>query len=281
MTDDHTALLPLALTAAREAAARVMAVYGRDFTVDYKDDASPLTEADRQAHEVIAAHLATSGLPVLSEESREAPYAERAEWTRFWLVDPVDGTKEFVNRTGEFTVNIALIDGGRPVLGVVLAPVPRWLFWGEVGRGAYRADDDGAQDLAAIRAAAVRLQVRRETADGEPMRVVASRSHLNPETTTFIDQLEKTHGAVERVSRGSSLKLCMIASGEARIYPRVAPTMEWDTGAAQAVVEAAGGGVYEFDPEVPASAYLAPDAASLKPLAYNKESLRNPYFVAC
>ncbi|MBD3222479.1 3'(2'),5'-bisphosphate nucleotidase CysQ [bacterium] len=284
--DPRQALLPTALTAAREAAARVMEIYGQDFDVEYKDDRSPLTEADRDAHAIITRHLAATGLPVLSEESREIPHAERAPWTRFWLVDPVDGTKEFVNRTGEFTVNIALVDGSRPVLGVVLAPVPRTVYWGVVGDGdhdgAFMADDDGSAALDELRAAARPVRARREVGADEPLRVVASRSHLNEETSRFIDQLADVHPDIARVSRGSSLKLCMIASGEARIYPRVAPTMEWDTGAAQAIVEAAGAGVYEFEPDTPAVAYLDPAArASLKPLRYNKSSLRNPYFVAC
>jgi 3'(2'), 5'-bisphosphate nucleotidase len=276
-------LLPVALEAAREASEAILEVYARDFDVDYKADASPLTEADRAAHAIIGARLATTGLPVLSEESGEIPYEERASWRRFWLVDPLDGTKEFVRRTGEFTVNIALIDGTAPVLGVVMVPLAAVAYWGlhGDGGGAWRADQALERPLADVMAAGEPIAADRSPAATDPLRVVASRSHLNAETVAFIDQLEADHGTVERVSRGSALKLCMIAEGAARIYPRVAPTMEWDTAAAQAIIEATGGGIHVFDPDLPAGAYLAdPPDRRLEPLRYNKPNLLNPFFVA-
>ena len=246
-------LLDTAKAAARDAGREILTVYhGADFGVEAKGDDSPLTLADRRAHGVIAGHLAATGLPVLSEEGRSIAYDERRGWDRFWLVDPLDGTKEFIKRNGEFTVNIALIEAGRPVLGVVYTPVTDQLYWGQVGQGAFLQDGDarprplhiGPADLART-----------------GLRVVASRSHLNAETQRFIDGLADP----TLVSMGSSLKFLMLAEGGADVYPRFAPTMEWDTAAAQAVVEAARGEVLRF-PE-------------LTPLRYNKENLLNPWFL--
>lgn len=279
-------LLEVALAAAVAGGAAIMTVRERGYRVTYKDDASPLTEADLAANDIIMDHLTATGLPVLSEESREVPYAERAGWERFWLVDPLDGTKEFVKDTGEFTVNIALVEDGRPVLGVVLAPVLDTVYWG-VGaadrREAFKTDRCLGAIPAAILARAEPLRIDHAAAVQPPLEVVASRSHCNEDTVRFIDQLEAAYGEVRRVSRGSSLKLCLIAEGAASIYPRIAPTMEWDTAAAQAVVEAAGGGVYAYDPQVPATGYFAdrPADSGLQPLRYNKENLLNPFFVVC
>ncbi len=236
---------------AREAGRRILDVYEREFKVEQKEDRSPLTEADRAAHEIIAARLQALApdIPVLSEESAKIDYAARAGWQRFWLVDPLDGTKEFINRNGEFTVNIALIEGGRPVLGVVYVPAPALTYFACAGQGAYK--QKGGCELQPVRV--------RRFSGGKPI-VVASRSHAGPETEAFLRSL----GEHDVVSMGSALKLCLVAEGAADVYPRLGPTMEWDTAAAQCVVEAAGGRVTDL---------------RRQPLVYNKPSLLNPWFL--
>lgn len=262
--------LKIPVDAALRAGAAILCIYERDFAVEYKEDESPLTEADKAAHHIIVDALEDTGLPVLSEESRAVPYEERKGWGTFWLVDPLDGTKEFIKKNGEFTVNIALIKGGRPVMGVVYAPVLKTLYIGVIGRGAVRgAGDEMFQNLENLNAGFPNLGnafelLPAEQAEEGVIKVVASRSHCNDETKEFIAGLEK-QGRIELVSSGSSLKLCMVAEGSADVYPRIAPTMEWDTAAAQAVVEAAGGTVVQY--------------GSDEPLRYNKEDLLNPFFV--
>ena len=237
---------------AHEAGRRILDVYERGFTVEHKEDRSPLTEADRAAHEIITSQLQalTPDIPVLSEESAAVDYATRAGWKRFWLVDPLDGTKEFINRNGEFTVNIALIEGNRPVLGVVYVPVPALTYYACAGQGAHKQKGECAIQP---------VRVRRFDG-GKPM-VVASRSHAGPETEAFLRNI----GEHDVVSMGSALKLCLVAEGTADVYPRLGPTMEWDTAAAQCVVEAAGGRVTDLNRQ---------------PLVYNKPSLLNPWFLA-
>jgi 3'(2'), 5'-bisphosphate nucleotidase len=232
----------------------VMEVYARDFSSSEKDDKSPLTEADLASHHKIVEGLAEldPSIPILSEEAKATPYAERKEWTRFWLVDPLDGTKEFIKRNGEFTVNIALIEGGKPVLGVVHAPAIGATYSGVVGAGAW-VERDGA-----------RTSIAAEPYSSGKLNVVASRSHAGPETETMIESLRSKTGDCELVSIGSSLKLCLVAEGKAHLYPRLGPTMEWDTAAAHAVVEAAGATVTQTDGSE---------------LSYNKENLLNPYFL--
>jgi 3'(2'), 5'-bisphosphate nucleotidase len=237
---------------AKEAGAAIMAVYAGEFDVDLKGDNSPLTRADQAAHEVIAAGLAQAfpGVPVLSEEGRQIPYAERSAWRRFWLVDPLDGTKEFIKRNGEFTVNIALVEDGRVCAGVVYVPAQDTLYFGSTALGCWKTDAQGNS---------VAIRVRQ--ADPERgLSVVMSRSHPSPELETYLAELE----VAEAVPVGSSLKLCVVAEGRADLYPRLGPTMEWDTAAGHAVVEAAGGTVATVDGA---------------PLCYNKESLLNPYFI--
>ncbi len=252
------ARLPRAAGIARDAGAAVMAVYGRPGAVARKEDRSPLTEADRASHALIASRLAAlevdgAPLPVLSEEGRAVPYAVRAAWRRFWLVDPLDGTKEFLKHNGEFTVNIALIEDGRPVLGVVYAPALDVLYTGAAGEGAFRRAGAGPDERLPLAARPARFTV------------VASRSHMDADTAACIEAFRARHGAVEQRSIGSSLKLCLVAEGAAQAYPRYAPTMEWDTAAAQAVVEAAGGRV------------LARGTSD--PVRYNKPDLHNPPFL--
>ncbi len=229
------------------------------FGTEAKSDGSPLTRADLASHRILTGGLTalTPDLPVLSEESAEVPYEQRATWTRFWLVDPLDGTKEFVKRNGEFTVNVALIEIrsgiGVPVAGVVRVPVTGATYAGGEGVGAWREQDGLRTSISTV-------------APGEgPVRVVASRSHGNPATDAFIDGLEALLGPIDRTSSGSSLKLCRVAEGSAHYYPRVAPTMEWDTAAAHAIVTAAGGVVWRY--------------GTTEPLRYAKEDLLNPHFL--
>lgn len=261
-------LAELAIRAALRAGEAIMEVYAgseADWEVERKADDSPLTLADRRAHAVIAAALAGSPYPLLSEEGRHEPYENRKAWQRLWIVDPLDGTKEFLKRNGEFTVNIAFVENGLPALGVVYVPVARKLYWGIAGDGAYlcRQVPQQWQDEAPLAGCQVeRLPVPQKR---EEFVVVASRSHLSAETETFIEKMRRRHGKVELLSAGSSLKLCLVAEGSADIYPRLAPTMEWDTAAGHAVVAAAGGTVCH--------------AESGEPLEYNKEDLHNPDFI--
>jgi 3'(2'), 5'-bisphosphate nucleotidase len=247
-------LLDAACEIARHAGRAILDVYGRsDFAVARKSDNSPLTEADEVAHRIIAGELAAldSAIPILSEESRPAEHAARRTWLRYWLVDPLDGTKEFLKRNGEFTVNIALVDGHRAVLGAVHAPVLDRLYSGVVGLGAWRSDGGGAPQPIAVRSTAV-----------TPLRVVGSRSHPSPELAAYLAALP----AHEITDMGSSLKICLVAEGAADVYPRLGPTSEWDTAAAQAILESAGGRMIDL---------------AGRALRYNaKDDLLNPHFLA-
>lgn len=246
------ALLPQVVEVARQAGAAIMEIYRSDtFGETSKADDSPLTLADLAAHRTIVAGLEaiTPDIPILSEEASNIPYDTRRNWHRYWLVDPLDGTKEFIKRNGEFTVNIALIEAGVPILGVVYAPVLDTCYYAAQGAGA--SVQRGAE-------AAQPIHVRLHTGDA-PIKVVASRSHSDARTAALLEKL----GKQESVSMGSSLKFCLVAEGAAHFYPRLGPTMEWDTAAAHAVVNAAGGVVC--------------DATGLA-LRYNKEDLHNPEF---
>jgi len=237
---------------AHRAGEAILGVYASaDFGTTYKEEGSPLTLADKAANDIIVAGLErlTPDVPVLSEESKAEPFEVRKSWDRLWIVDPLDGTKEFIKRNGEFTVNIALVDHGSPVLGVVYAPALKATYYGAKGLGAFRLKDGIVN----------RIFVSDYSAGG-PLRVVASRSHRGEELDGFLEQV----GDYEVLSMGSSLKFCLVAEGSAHIYPRLGPTMEWDTAAAQSVVEAAGGQVVSLDGE---------------PIRYNREDLLNPSFV--
>lgn len=227
-----------------------MAIYDTTLDVHQKEDRSPLTQADLASHHVLVQGLAklTPDLPVVSEEDSDS-HAYRTSRQVFWLIDPLDGTKEFIAHNGEFTVNIALVQDGFPQLGVVFAPALDELFWNEPGKGAFRAK---ANDVRAIQTA--------QPSEGTPLRVVASKSHLDAATREFIDRL----GPHELVQAGSSLKFCRVAEGAADIYPRLGPTCEWDTAAAQAVVESAGGTVLKLNGER---------------LNYGKSDKLNPHFI--
>ncbi|MDJ0805669.1 MAG: 3'(2'),5'-bisphosphate nucleotidase CysQ [Gammaproteobacteria bacterium] len=236
---------------ARNAGAAILEIYNTEFNVTDKADKTPLTEADLAAHNIIVSTLEklTPEIPVLSEESCQIPYETRQAWQRYWLIDPLDGTKEFIKRNGEFTVNIALIEDQQPTLGVIYAPVIDKLYYGVVGDGAWMSE--AGADLQPISV----VKQRRN-----PARVAGSRSHAGESLQKFLANL----GEYELVSMGSSLKSCLVAEGKADLYPRLGLTSEWDTGAAQAIVEAAGGKLTELD---------------MQPLRYNtKESLLNPYF---
>lgn len=240
---------------ARQAGDAILEIYQRvDPQITYKKDTSPLTAADVASHEILAAGLQAlrPDVPVLSEEGAHLPYEERRDWQRFWCVDPLDGTKEFIKKNGEFTVNIALVEDGAPVLGVVYAPVLDRTYYGGRGVGAWRRQGhgDGATEEV-LKAAGT---------TGDELAVVASRSHAGEHLTAFLGELPDHR----LVSMGSSLKLCLVAEGAADVYPRLGPTMEWDTAAAHGVVAAAGGRVLDW---------------AGRPLTYNKENLLNPYFV--
>jgi 3'(2'), 5'-bisphosphate nucleotidase len=253
MIPDPSTEIGAAVEAAEEAARQILRVYeSGDFKVERKDDLSPLSVADRRAHTAIVNALEKTGLPMLSEEGARIPYEQRKLWTRFWMVDPLDGTKEFLKRNGEFTVNIALLEGNEPVLGVVTVPVTGQTYFAVRGKGAFLREKSSVQALA-----------RRKSADRKRrgLRVIASRSHMSAETQQFLSTLDHP----ELVSSGSSLKFMLVATGEADLYPRFAPTMEWDTAAAHAIVNEVGLGVYQ-------------DLSS-EPLTYNKPDLMNPHFV--
>jgi 3'(2'), 5'-bisphosphate nucleotidase len=252
---DPYSLLPEVSEIARRAGKKILEIYRTDFDVMMKADKSPLTEADLASQHLIANELTrvTPGLPILGEESEEIPYATRRNWKHFWLVDPLDGTKEFVKRNGEFTVNIALIDGGRPVLGVVHAPDLDLTFEAALGKGA-----------SCRRGTCLPEPIC--TVDPEPgsITVVTSRSHTNEATDQFLESLQKDRDVV-LVAKGSALKICQVANGSAHLYPRTGPTMEWDTAAAQAIVEEAGGLIVSLE--------------NGDRLRYNKEDLLNPDFL--
>jgi 3'(2'), 5'-bisphosphate nucleotidase len=261
----HHQYISVALLAALEGGRAIMEVYSTDFAVDHKEDQSPLTEADRKAHTAIMTNLEPLGLPILSEEGRDISYEERKDWEQFWLVDPLDGTKEFVKRNGEFTVNIALVEAGDPIAGVIYVPVLDILYLGVRGMGAVKVDAFSTasySDLHALFALGSRLPM---DTGRTAFTVVGSRSHMSDETLEFVDALRAQHGEVEMVEMGSSLKLCLVAEGVADVYPRFAPTMEWDTGAGQGIAMAAGCTVTEQD--------------GITPLRYNKENLLNPWFI--
>jgi len=239
---------------AKDAGDIIMEIYKKDFDVEYKEDNSPLTIADLKSNELICSRLQElyPNIPIVSEENKEVEYSIRKDWKYYWCIDPIDGTKEFVKKNGEFTVNIALIHVDRPVLGVVYAPVLGSMYSAKEGVGAFK----NLQKLP--------LKINKDQKNN--ITVVASKSHLNKETKECIDELTKNIGNILFISKGSSLKLCMVAEGEADIYPRLAPTMEWDTAAADAIVRMSGKMTYQYGSEN-------------KKLIYNKENLLNPWFI--
>jgi len=257
-------LLHTAIKAAFRAGEEILKVYHQsDFTVEWKEDNSPLTQADSAANEKIKEYLEITGIPLLSEEGKTIDFSERRQWRKFWLVDPLDGTKEFIKRNGEFTVNIALIENSIPVLGVIFVPETKELYFAGQELGAYKMVNFKKElILDQILFDAHRLPM---SSQPNTFTVVASRSHMSKETQDYIEKLKEQHGRIETLSRGSSLKLCMVAEGKANVYPRFAPTMEWDTAAGHAIARLSGAGVI--------------DNETGDELKYNKENLKNPWFL--
>lgn len=258
------ALLFSAIKASLKAGEEILKVYESDFAVEHKDDKSPLTLADKNAHNIISKNLKETKFPIISEEGKQVDYSERSQWEYFWMVDPLDGTKEFVKRNGEFTVNIALIHQQKSILGVIYVPVTKMLYFAAEGIGSFkfRVSDHKIDDLNSLILKSQKLPIKNQV---KKYTIVASRSHLSEETEMFIDGIKTTHKEVAFISSGSSIKLCLVAEGSADIYPRFAPTMEWDTAAGQAICEAAG--------------KLVIDYSTNKPLLYNKPNLLNNWFI--
>ena len=257
-------LLNTAIIAALEASKAILDIYHSGaFDIEIKGDNSPLTKADTASHDVIMTYLEATDIPVLSEEGRNIPYKERKDWKQLWIVDPIDGTKEFIKRNGEFTVNIALIENNRPLMGVIFVPVTGELYFSSKELGAYKVDVNLKDyDVESLIAKANKLPLQRED---NTFIIVASRSHMSTETEGYIEKMRDIHGEVKLISKGSSLKLCMVAQGTANCYPRFAPTMEWDTAAGQAICEHAGFEVLDWDTK--------------KNMLYNREELLNNWFL--
>ena len=236
----------------------IMEIYARDFAVEIKEDKSPLTEADKKSNAVILEGLKKHypDIPFISEETKLTAYQVRKDWKRFWLIDPIDGTKEFIKKNGEFTVNIALIEDGVPVVGVVHVPAQNKTYYGVKGIGSFKIQNANGK---------TQIENAIHYSTKNKIVVVASRSHLDERTLAFVEALKAEGKEVEFISSGSSLKFCLVAEGAADVYPRFAPTMEWDTGAAHAVALYAGKSVINFETK--------------QPLVYNKENLLNPFFI--
>ncbi len=257
-----TKLLEISLEAGQE----ILDVYDKDIQVETKEDDSPLTQADQRSHQTIMKGLQSeySAIPILSEEGTDISYEERKDWTAFFLVDPLDGTKEFIKKNGEFTVNIALIEEKYPTMGAIYAPVLDTFYFGREGVGAFKLEEASKKNITddeTLVSESIRLP---EVNDADVVNVVASRSHMSAETEEFIEGLRENR-AVDVVSAGSSLKFCLVAEGKADYYPRYAPTMEWDTGAGQAIVEASGGKVTRHEDN--------------ERFYYNRENLKNGWFL--
>ena len=257
--------LIIAIKAALEAGKVIMDVYGTSFDVEIKDDKSPLTEADKKANDVINEYLVETDVPIISEENKQIDYSIRRNWNTCWVVDPVDGTKEFIKRNGEFTVNIALVTDGKPELGVIYVPITKTIYYANVKtNAAFKAKlETHEADLKTVVGLSKKLEPKVE--DSELVQVVGSRSHMNKETLDFIEIIKDQGKQTEVVSKGSSLKFCLVAEGKADVYPRFAPTMEWDTAAGHAICNAVGLKVISIDTN--------------EPLLYNKENLLNSYFL--
>ena len=270
-------LLLTAVQATIRAGLATLEVYDSELHVDYKEDRSPLTVADTRSHDIIAGQLKHTGVPVLSEEGKTIPAAERRRWQRLWVVDPLDGTKEFIQHRGEFTINIALVENEQPTLGVIFVPVKNILYYGRIEDGSYRLDDgpvlaglaraggtgDARGAIEQLKARSTRLPL--DLGAHTPFVIVGSRSHATPELHAYVERKRRELGAVTFVSAGSSLKYCLVAEGRADVYPRLGPTMEWDTAAGQVIAEAAGATLIRHD--------------TGGPMTYNKEDLLNPWHV--
>ncbi|MHC4321816.1 MAG: 3'(2'),5'-bisphosphate nucleotidase CysQ [Planctomycetota bacterium] len=272
-TIQYDKLILTAILAAKRAGEAILDVYDSDFAVEQKDDKSPLTLADKKSHEIIENVLEqtitvnNSTVPILSEEGKETPYDEREKWEYFWLVDPLDGTKEFIKRNGEFTVNIALIHRHKPVLGIIYIPVKDVFYFAAINFGTYKLENSGilTDDLSIEELIDKSQRLPLNSNNKATLTVIGSRSHTSEEFSEFVRRLNEKYENVEFISSGSSLKLCLVAEGKADVYPRFGPTMEWDTAAGQAIVEQAKGTVM--------------DTQTNEPLNYNKTNLLNPFFI--
>ncbi|MCK5814583.1 MAG: 3'(2'),5'-bisphosphate nucleotidase CysQ, partial [Flavobacteriaceae bacterium] len=243
-----------------------MQVYGgADFAVKFKGDNSPLTQADTAANEIINSLLVPTEIPIISEENKQIDFSIRKNWNLCWVVDPVDGTKEFIKRNGEFTVNIALIEKGKPILGVIYVPVSRTLYFGEVNKQQGFKVVLDIHDTAVEKVLEKKMLLKPNIENSNFVRVVGSRSHMSQETLDYVAHLKSKGKEVEIVSKGSSLKFCLVAEGNADVYPRFAPTMEWDTAAGQAICNSVGVEVISEETK--------------EPLLYNKKNLLNPWFI--
>lgn len=263
---NYKQLLQTAIQAVLEASDEILEVYEGAIEVDLKEDKSPLTEADRRANAVIEKKLQETNIPILSEEGKDIPFEERKQWSTFWLVDPLDGTKEFIKRNGEFTVNIALIEEGYPSLGIIFVPVKQELYFGGSALdAAYKFSDELKPDFDVETLINTANELPLKKNEAGLVHVVGSRSHMSPETMEFVEEIRNTGKEVGVVSMGSSLKICLVAEGTADVYPRFAPTMEWDTGAGQAIAEGAG---KEFI-----------DWQTKERKTYNNENLLNNWFL--
>ncbi len=264
--EESNKYLEIAIKAAIKAGEEILKIYENPlfgFSVEKKADNSPLTIADKTSHRIIFEILSKTNIPVLSEEGKAIDFEDRRNWSKFWIVDPLDGTKEFIKRNGEFTVNIALSENNVPVLGVIYVPVTKTLYIGSKRLGAFKKEKiSGEIPLQTVINEGKKLPVHKK---GSIYRVVGSRSHMNSETEEYLKLLEEKHKNIEVVSKGSSLKICLVAEGSADEYPRFGPTMEWDTAAGHAIANAAGKKLWQtnFKSE----------------LLYNKENLLNPYFI--
>ena len=257
-------MLKIAINSSLKGGVQILKVYSSEFEVEHKQDKSPLTLADKNCNNVIEEELEKTNIPILSEEGSKIEYELRKEWEYFWLVDPLDGTKEFIKRNGEFTVNIALMHNNKPIMGVIYVPVKHELYFGMKDLGSYKKLDfrDEIIDLDKFIMLSDSLPIERKSND---FIMVGSRSHMSKETEEFFEDKRRVYDSVKIMSIGSSLKMCMVAEGSANVYPRFAPTMEWDTAAGHAIVKYAGFSVinYETDTE----------------LVYNKKDLINPWFI--
>ena len=257
--------LETAIIASLRAGKAIMEVYDTVFDVEYKDDKSPLTLADKQANDIINQYLKATGIPIISEENKQIEYNNRKDWESCWVVDPVDGTKEFVKRNGEFTVNIALVKNQEPVLGVIYVPAIKTLYFANTISGKAFKANPTSHDAILEDILNSKIELKPKQINTDNVRVVGSRSHMSQETLDFVDELKRKGKSVEIVSKGSSLKFCLVAEGDADVYPRFAPTMEWDTAAGQAICKAVG--------------FKVISKVTNKPLLYNKENLLNPWFL--
>lgn len=253
------------IIASIDAGNKILEIYEKDFSIETKSDESPLTEADTAANEVINSYLNKTGIPIISEENKQLDYSERKEWDKCWIVDPLDGTKEFIKRNGEFTVNIALVENGKPLFGVIYVPVTKELYIGDVNEG--KAWKVVVEDDSNIINQLTEVDEIKPSSNKNKdiIRVVGSRSHMNEDTVKFIEELKQEYEEVEIVSKGSSLKFCLVAEGKADVYPRFAPTMEWDTAAGQAICETVGVKVV--------------DQTTRESMVYNRKNLLNNYFL--